>query len=79
VLHSGSFGFPYTHLLLLLQHLAQGATDVLEPQEEVIWERDAVATAEATHATTLRAMEASALEDAVVWESTMTLVKEAED
>jgi hypothetical protein len=76
---SGSSGFPFTPLLLLLQRLAQCTVDVPGLREEVIRAREPAATVEAARVAAVRAVEASAQEATVAQESATVLVKEAED
>jgi hypothetical protein len=49
-----SFGFPYTPLLLLLQHMAQGTTGVPTPQKKVIHAREVIYATEVARTAAVR-------------------------
>jgi predicted MFS family arabinose efflux permease len=69
-----SFWFPYFFLSLFLQHLSWGSVGVPVLQTEVIWVREATAAVEAASA-----IETSAQEASVTWDSTMAWFLDVED
>jgi hypothetical protein len=75
---SGSSEFPYTPLLLLLQHLARGTADVSRSREEMICAWEVVANEDAAHASTFCVAEASSWDTATVRERTIVFAREKE-